>query len=167
MRNGGAAIPRDHCRRLTRPPHRTASACISSPGVRYAEEMLRGRWLVALILLHQHQPAFSDVGRQSWRLSRPRGGATPTKARLVCADEGGHVLLDLTVRTDFPAPGIEILFEGGALFLPSEDWRPRWSTAGRMGSRTPWLADMLQRPFRRATGGGTALMTAAHRPPPA
>ena len=122
MINGGARVPRDLRKRLPAPHPRRKHCFLCSPGVRFVSEHIGGRWLVALIISHQHQGAFEQAGRQSWRLERPKGGRAPSDANLSCVNTAGQSLLSLTLRTDFPSPGVELLVCDGVIFLPSEDW---------------------------------------------
>ena len=149
MMNGGARIPRDSRRRLPAPPIRRGDGLRCSPGARYVSERLTGRWLVSLIVSHQQDQHFAQVGRQSWRLERRDIGRGPSDASLTCADAEGRILLSLTIRTDFPSPGVELLIRDGCLFLPSEDWGAPHSPVRRVAAVPGRLAATILRSLRR------------------
>ncbi len=157
MMNGGARIPRDSRRRLPAPPVRRGDGLRCSPGARYVSERLTGRWLVSLIVSHQQDQSFAQVGRQSWRLERRDIGGSPSDASLTCADADGRVLLSLTIRTDFPSPGVELLIRDGCLFLPSEDWMAPHSPVRRLAAVPRRLATMVLRSLRSPAGSTVRL----------
>lgn len=145
MMNGGARIPRRSRNRLPAPPARRGDGLRSSPGVRYVSERMRGRWLVSLIVSHQQNQHFAQVGRQSWRLERGDIVGALSDARVTCADADGRILLSLTIRTDFPSPGVELLIRDGCLFLPSEDWAVPHSLVRRLAAVPRRLASIVLR----------------------
>lgn len=90
---------------------------VYTEGVRDLAERADCYWLIDLVASHQLSPAVRREEFQVWKLALDgKGGATATAED----GDGGKVAEQAIPFTDFPLPEIELFFENGTLYLPSE-----------------------------------------------
>jgi hypothetical protein len=86
-------------------------------GAKYVADIAGAYWLLDDIAFAQAKAKVAREEFQVWKLA-VSANATAT---LICEDGNDHVVSRKTLSlTDFPAPGIELWFANGVIYLPSE-----------------------------------------------
>jgi hypothetical protein len=86
-------------------------------GAKYVADTAGAYWLLDEIAFAQASAKVAREEFQVWKLAV----AANATATLTCKDGNDHVVSRKTLSfTDFPAPGIELWFANGVIYLPSE-----------------------------------------------
>ena len=92
-------------------------------GAKYLAETANCFWLLDVISSYQHDERLRDhQDFQVWKLKVYRRHTDEmSPALIVCEDGNDAILLEQKVEaTDFPDPGINVWYQRGVIFLPSE-----------------------------------------------
>jgi hypothetical protein len=86
-------------------------------GAKFVADRAGAYWLLDDIAFAQADAKVARQEFQVWKLAV----AADATATLICEDGNDHVVSRKTLTfTDFPAPGIELWFAGGVIYLPGE-----------------------------------------------